>query len=79
MKNKNVTAVEWLQDKLKETYNKEGKLPLAYTLDLIKQAKQMEKSQVSEAWNDGNLLGRNGNVSLNYSTGEQYYKEIYRN
>jgi hypothetical protein len=39
------TSIDWLQDKIKETYNKEGKLPLAYTLDLVKQAKAMEKEQ----------------------------------
>lgn len=36
------TAISWLREKLKETYDKEGKLQLAYTLHLVKQAKQME-------------------------------------
>ena len=40
-----MTAVSWLQQKIKETYNKEGKLPLGYVLNLISQAKAMEKEQ----------------------------------
>jgi len=43
------TAVEWLEQQLKDTYDREGKLPLAYTLDLVKQAKRMEKEQISKA------------------------------
>lgn len=56
---KQQTAVEWLQDKIKETYSKEGKLPLAYTLDLVRQAKAMEKEQsfteqnIQDAYNTG--------------------------
>ena len=67
------TAVEWLKDKLKETYDKEGKLPLAYTLHLVEKAKQMEKEQIMKA----------AKVILFASTGpgdtaaEQYYNEIY--
>ncbi len=40
-----MTAVEWLQDKIKETYDKEGKLPLGYVLNLVSQAKAMEEKQ----------------------------------
>lgn len=47
------TAVEWLKDKLKETYDKEGKLPLAYTLHLVEQAKQMEKEK-KKHWHSEN-------------------------
>ena len=43
-----MTAVEWLEQQLKSTYDNEGKLPLAYTLDLVKQAKIMEKEQIIE-------------------------------
>ena len=47
------TAINWLKDKLKETYNKEGKLPLAYTLHLVEQAKQIEKEQIMQSNRDG--------------------------
>ena len=63
------TAVEWLKNKLKETYDKEGKLPLAYTLHLVEQAKQMEKEQIINAFDiaceDENRIG------------EEYYNETY--
>lgn len=47
------TAVDWLKDKLKETYDKEGKLPLAYTLHLFEQAKEIEKEQRIRDYNVG--------------------------
>ena len=72
-----MTAVEWLEQQLKDTYDKEGKLPLAYTLDLVKQAKQMEKDEITEAWNDGNYHGRNGDRIADYNTVRQYYNETY--
>lgn len=43
------TAVIWLHEKLQETYDKEGKLPFAYTLYLVEQAKQMERQQLFDA------------------------------
>lgn len=43
------TAVEWLESQLKDTYDKEGKLPLAYTLDLVRQAKVMEEQRLKDA------------------------------
>lgn len=49
------TVVEWLKDKLKETYDKEGKLPLAYTLHLLEQAKEIEKEQCIRDYNVGYL------------------------
>lgn len=51
------TAVEWLEQQLKDTYDKEGKLPLAYTLDLVRQAKQMEKEQLKQEFIEGYNLG----------------------
>lgn len=68
----NKTAVEWLVDKLMK-----GEF-INSTNELIEQAKQMEKEQIMESWNDGNFLGRNGNILLEYNTGEQYYNETYK-
>ena len=52
---KQQTSVDWLQRKIKETYMKEGKLPLAYTLDLVRQAKAKEEEQrkITEDTSDG--------------------------
>lgn len=63
------TAVSWLQDMLKETYDKEGKLPLAYTLHLVKQAKELEKKQIVKAHLDC--------WGTNKMSAEQYYNETY--
>jgi hypothetical protein len=70
MENKNMTAVEWLINQVQDNM---GDIPL----DIQEQVKQMFKDQIKESWNDGNLLGRNGHVLLEYSTGEGYYKETY--
>jgi hypothetical protein len=67
------TAVEWLKDKLKETYDKEGKLPLAYTLHLVEQAKAMEKEQIVNSYISGDLMEGRANLS----DAEQYYNETY--
>jgi hypothetical protein len=40
------TSVDWLQRKITETYINEGKLPLAYTLDLVKQAKEKNEEEM---------------------------------
>lgn len=68
------TAVEWLEYMFihGEHYSIEA------VMEWLKHAKQMEKEQLEEAWNDGNLLGRNGHVILEYTTGKEYYKETYK-
>ena len=63
------TALSWLVKEL----NLEG---YDHT---VQQAKQMEKEQVVEAWNDGNFLGRNGNILADYSNGNGYYKKEFEN
>ena len=63
------TAINWLREKLQETYDKEGKLPLAYTFLLLNKAEQMEKEQIINAFDiaceDENRIG------------EEYYNETY--
>lgn len=73
--NKMVTAVEWFCNNIsfldirpKDTLK---------ILKVYEQAKQMEKDLIAKAWNDGNLLGRNGFILEEYSNGEQYYNETY--
>lgn len=67
------TAVEWLKDRLKKTYDKEGKLPLAYTLHLVEQAKQMEKQQIIDAHIEGQPFA----TCISHKA-EQYYNETYK-
>ena len=68
------TAVEWLIARFEsgDMYNVED------SQFIKQQAIKMEKEQLEEAWNDGNLLGRNGNVILEYTTGKEYYKKTYK-
>jgi hypothetical protein len=70
MENKQ-TAVEWLVAQLQAPCR-------GIPSHIIEQANKMFKDQIKESWNDGNLLGRNGNVLLEYNTGEQYYNETYK-
>jgi hypothetical protein len=57
------TAVEWLEQQL---FNKRGK----FTKGDIEQAKEMEKEQIVNAYNDCEWTG-------DHEDGEQYYKETY--
>lgn len=52
-------------------------LGVSMAINLISEFLESEKEQIAEAWNDGNLLGRNGHIKLEYDTGEQYYKEKF--
>lgn len=67
-------AVDWLKDKLKETYDKEGKLPLAYTLHLVEQAKDIEKEQRIRDYNVGYLDAKCNHVqdAENYLVEQEY-------
>ena len=77
------TAVEWLIKRV--VIEEDGKyhVELPYgnidVTTIVEQAKQMEKEQIQEAWNDGNFLGRNGNILADYSDGNRYYKKEFEN
>ena len=61
------TAVEWLQSEWKK---KDMDISVH---ELWQQAKEMEKEQIIETWNHGNLPTFLGRVL----TAEQYYNETY--
>ena len=42
------TAVEWLTEKLRIEFG------FAFSNNILEQAKEMEKKQIIDAWNDGN-------------------------
>jgi hypothetical protein len=65
---KQQTAVEWLEQEYKKWYRKGNPI----ILKLIKQAKQMEKEQIMDAWYDGDLCG-----AYNIPEQESYYDKIY--
>ena len=70
------TAVNFLLRELRIEDLAKGE-QLSVVLQICEKAKQMEKEQIQESWNDGNFLGRNGNILLEYNTGKQYYNETY--
>jgi hypothetical protein len=65
MSNKNMTAVEWLFDKI--TQNQDIRWRGTQYEDLFEQAKAMEKEQMIQLHNN----------CTNGTTAEQYYKENY--
>ena len=66
---KKQTAVEWLASQLGEHIIWEEKI-----IDLVEQAKAMEKEQIEDAHEIGYINGGN-HKSVN---GEQYYKETFK-
>ena len=67
------TAINWLREKLQETYDKERKLPLAYTFSLLNKAEQIEKEQIVDA----HYQGYRNNIGTT-EVSEQYYNETYK-
>ena len=63
------TAVEWLIEEL----NDNGFSHLDLATDIIKQAKEMEKEQIIDAFDTGR---RKGDWIFD---GEKYYEETYKN
>lgn len=70
------TLIAWGDKMMKEHPLKH--LSFAEAIDKAEELLEMEKEQIEEAWNDGNLLGRNGHIILEYTTGKEYYKETYK-
>ncbi len=66
------TAVEWLLEEL----NDNGFSHLDLATDIIKQAKEMEKQQIKQAYNDGKaaVIHIENNMSL-----DEYYNETFKN
>lgn len=73
------TAVRWLKKEL-ETYGSPTELYVDWkTFDeLFEQAKQMEKEQISKAWDDGDYAYfYSKETGRDFDNGEQYYNETY--
>jgi hypothetical protein len=58
------TAVEWIEDKI------QSDMTFIEILGLIRQAKEMHKQEVTDAWEDGH-------DSFSTRNAEQYYKETF--
>ena len=69
------TAVEWLEGQLRKRYGS----PSLYKL--VNQAKDMEKEQIINAWDNGYDKGtrdRIEKISNPVGNAEQYYNETYK-
>jgi hypothetical protein len=68
-----MTAVEWLEERL----NRNG---LGLTIEEIKQAKEMEKEQIIDAYQNGGINGQIFALTreTNIENGEQYYNETFK-
>jgi hypothetical protein len=71
--NKQQTAVEWLNEQLQNNVHHTIRIPL----DIIQQAKEMEKQRIETAYNKGTVHGIDYPESTLPLTGEQYYNETY--
>ena len=71
------TAVEWLEQEINRIGIKESNTPQWLT-ELYEQAKQMEKEQISKAWDDGDYAYfHSKETGRDFDNGEQYYNETY--
>lgn len=71
------TAVEWLVEQIKSDQNQKA-LSASEWMQVIEQAKQMEKEQISKAWDDGDYAYfYSKETSRDFDNGEQYYNETY--
>lgn len=65
-----MTAVEWLYDKIKHGITKKQ------FDEFILEAKEMEKQQIIDAYEEGTYHNTLGNED--YETPEQYYNETFK-
>ena len=73
------TAVEWLVEQIKSEQNQKA-LSASEWMQVIEQAKQMEKEQIQQCWDTAHQAGRfegKGIAEENWQTFEQYYNETY--
>ena len=71
---KKQTAVEWLEETIKNGYKASQGIILSDFFNAISQAKEMEKQQIIKAVNFGDERGK---IST-YLTAEQYYNETFK-
>ena len=79
MADKQQTAVEWLVEQMRLRRD-EGLSLSFYDLEMFaKKAKQMEKEQIMDAWDDGQSNGATVCTQKVDNPSEQYYNETYKN
>ena len=73
---KNETAIQIIV-RLLSSHDKLNK-ECPEVLEVIESYLTIEQIQITSAWNDGYLLGVNGFILENYSTGKGYYEQLYK-
>ena len=75
MENKNLTAVQWLEEQLNKWSDGRFYLPP----HLFEQAKQMEKEQIMDAHIEGQrVFDKHPHTHWTNDQAEQYYNEMYK-
>ena len=70
------TAVEWLENNL--IGNPHFEEDFRHNRKVFEQAKQMEKEQISKAWDDGDYAYfYSKETGRDFDNGEEYYNETY--
>jgi len=74
-----MTAIEWLIEQIEGTDSKIARvIGLKKYNEIVKQAKAMEKEQISKAWDDGDYAYfYSKETGRDFENGEQYYNETY--
>ncbi len=75
MENQKITAVEWLVEEL----NIDIEFRLKNLKEVLEQAKEMEKEQIIDAYQNGGIDGQVFALTRkrNIENGEQYYNETF--
>jgi hypothetical protein len=73
---KNETAIQIIL-RLLSSHDKLNK-ECPEVLEVIESYLTIEQIQITSAWNDAYLLGKNGFILENYSTGKGYYQQLYK-
>jgi hypothetical protein len=73
---KNETAIQIIL-RLLSSHDKLNK-QCPEVIEVIESYLTIEQNQITSAWNDAFLLGRNGFILENYSNGKEYYEQLYK-
>jgi hypothetical protein len=75
---KKETAVEWLVEQIKSDQNQKA-LSASEWMEVIEQAKAMEREQIVEAWNSGDYAYfYSKETGREFEDGSEYYNETYK-
>jgi hypothetical protein len=74
-----LTAIECLINEVKETYSREGKLPLVYIFELMKRHKEMERDLIIHAFKAGydEATGFTADIDEAEEFADDYFKQRY--